>query len=147
MEQSYLDRIANGPGLRTSGAAIVAEPAGSMSLARELIAQLLPDHDADRLIRALLAEREYRLTHGVERGYDADIDAALRELTGMRAQLALGGAALTLQHAFSNPLTALLAEAQLLSLEPMPEGQRAAVGRILELARRLVVLSRRLGGE
>ncbi|HEX6535474.1 MAG TPA: histidine kinase dimerization/phospho-acceptor domain-containing protein [Gemmatimonadaceae bacterium] len=43
------------------------------------------------------------------------------------------------QHQLNNPLAALLAEAQLLGMEPaLDEGQRAAVDRIIELVRRVI---------
>ena len=122
---------------------VVAEP--STTLARELIAQLLPANDAERLVRALMAERQATPGAPPEMSqFNSDEQIAARELGRVRAQLALGEAARTLQHAFNNPLTALLAEAQLLELEPLADEHRAAVGRILELARRLVGLSRRL---
>ena len=114
-------------------------------MARELIAQLLPGVDAERLIRALLTEREPEadVPPPLPR-YDSDSEICARELRRVRAQFVLGDASRTLQHAFNNPLTALLAEAQLLELEPLADEPRAAVSRILELARRLVMLSRRL---
>jgi nitrogen-specific signal transduction histidine kinase len=107
--------------------------------------QLLPDINADQLIEALLAEREQTgdLPPGTGRPRSADAVAG-RELHRLRAHVALGASAHALQHAFNNPLTALLAEAQLLELEPLTEDHRQAVRRILELARRLVMLSRRL---
>jgi len=124
----------------------VAEPSSSVALARELIAQLLPGVDSDRLVRALLAERKPKddLPEEVAR-YDSDSEISARELQRVRSQFVLGDASRTLQHAFNNPLTALLAETQLLELEQLPNEHRAAVSRILELCRRLVALSRRLG--
>ena len=122
----------------------VAEP--SPAFARELIAQLLPGADAEKVVRALIAERNATPGAPPEMGrYNSDEQVASRELSRVRAQLALGEAARTLQHALNNPLTALLAEAQLLELEALPDEHRASVHRILELARRLVALSRRLG--
>jgi signal transduction histidine kinase len=123
----------------------VAEPSSSLTLARELIAQLLPGVDSDRLVRALLAEREPKdaVRPEVAR-YDSDSEISARELQRVRSQFVLGDASRTLQHAFNNPLTALLAETQLLELEHLPDEHRAAVSRILELCRRLVALSRRL---
>lgn len=124
---------------------VVAEPAPPMMLARDLIAQLLPGVDADRLLRALLAEREPKGPEGEPMPrYDSDPEISARELRRVRAQFVLGESSRTLQHAFNNPLTALLAEAQLLELEQLPDEHRAAVSRILELCRRLVTLSRRL---
>jgi signal transduction histidine kinase len=43
------------------------------------------------------------------------------------------------QHQLNNPLAALLAEAQLLGMEPtLDSQQRAAVNRIIELVRRVI---------
>ena len=53
----------------------------------------------------------------------------------------------SLQHSLNNPLTALLAEAQLLELEPLAEEQQRAVARIVELARRVIAVSRRLNAD
>jgi signal transduction histidine kinase len=123
----------------------VSEPSPPQTLARDLIAQLLPGVDADRLVRALLTEREPRDVGQAEvPRYDSDSEISARELRRVRAQFVLGDASRTLQHAFNNPLTALLAETQLLELEQLPDEHRAAVSRILELCRRLVTLSRRL---
>ncbi|MCU0624076.1 MAG: hypothetical protein MUF53_09460 [Gemmatimonadaceae bacterium] len=55
-----------------------------------------------------------------------------------------GPEAVALRHALNNPLTAILAEAQLLQLEALPEDHRAAVDRIVEQCRRLVAITRRL---
>jgi hypothetical protein len=52
----------------------------------------------------------------------------------------------TAQHALNDALTALLAEAQLLELEPLAEDHLQAVGRIVELARRIAKVARRLDG-
>jgi signal transduction histidine kinase len=123
----------------------VAEPSPSLALARELIAQLLPGVDSERIVRALLAERVPKDAEQAELArYDSDSEVAARELQRVRSQFVLGDASRTLQHAFNNPLTALLAETQLLELEQLPDEHRAAVSRILELCRRLVTLSRRL---
>jgi signal transduction histidine kinase len=58
--------------------------------------------------------------------------------------IAAGEVAMGLQHAMNNPLTALLAEAQLLELEELPPEQRASVGRMIELSRRVIALVRSL---
>lgn len=50
------------------------------------------------------------------------------------------------QHALNDALTALLAEAQLLELEPLADEHLRAVGRIVELARRVTKVARRLDG-
>jgi len=62
-------------------------------------------------------------------------------------QLAAAGAtALDMRHQINNPLAALLAEAQLLALEPLAPDQRAAAQRIVELSRRLAAILRELDG-
>ena len=143
MGENYSDRARRGAA--TGGAAPLAVAEPSTILVRDLIAQLLPGYDPEKLVRALVAERDS--AHGTEpemAQYNSDEEIAMRELRRARSQLALGEAARTLQHAFNNPLTALLAEAQLLELEPLGDDHRAAVLRILALSRRLVALSRRL---
>jgi signal transduction histidine kinase len=75
---------------------------------------------------------------------DAELDAPARELHRVRAQIALAESARTVQHALNNPLTALLAEAQLLELEPLEPEVRAAAGRLVELARRVAAAARKL---
>jgi signal transduction histidine kinase len=144
MSESYSDRSLGRTTPPRGAAVMVAEP--STLFARELIAQLLPGADPDRLVLALLAEREAR-DQGLASSevYNSEEQVAARELRRVRSDIALGEAARALQHAFNNPLTALLAEAQLLELEPLADEAHAAVGRILALARRLVVLSRKLG--
>jgi nitrogen-specific signal transduction histidine kinase len=143
MNESYSGRAGSAALRRTTAPMVVAEP--STVLARELIAQLLPAADPEMIVRALIAERDAVPGALPDMGrYNSDGQIAARELGRVRAQLALGEAARTLQHAFNNPLTALLAEAQLLELEPLAEAHRATVSRILELARRLAALSRRL---
>lgn len=114
-----------------------AAPAAAAALARELLARLAPGADASLLVDALLAER-------ARAPRDPERDAAGRELARVRAQLALGASARTLQHAMNNPLTALLAEAQMLEMEPLGEEHVASVGRVVELARRLAAMTRQL---
>jgi signal transduction histidine kinase len=144
MAESYSERLEGEKPPRVSAPAMVAEP--SAALARELIAQLLPGYDSEKIVRALIDERAAPPGTLAEMAqYNSDEQIAARELDRVRAQLSLGEAARTLQHAFNNPLTALLAEAQLLEIEPLADEPRAAVSRILELARRLVALSRKLG--
>jgi signal transduction histidine kinase len=61
-----------------------------------------------------------------------------------RRLLAAGELALGLRHAFNNPLTALMAEIQLLQMETRDLETRTAAGRMLELVRRLTEMSRTL---
>jgi nitrogen-specific signal transduction histidine kinase len=60
--------------------------------------------------------------------------------------VAVGDVALQLLHGLNNPLSALLAEAQLLQLEPLTAEQAAAVGRIVDLCRRVVRVSKDMDG-
>lgn len=106
------------------------------SLTPDLLALLLPGVDAQALIGALVAERD---TGSVPVG------AAGRELGRVRALLARGETTRELQHAFNNPLTALLAEAELLLLEELNDEARAGVERMLSLSRRLASITRQLG--
>lgn len=68
------------------------------------------------------------------------------DLGRTRRLLAAGVIAQSLQHAFNNPLSALLAEAQLLQMEAKTEDVRRAADRMVELARRLSDLTRSLDG-
>ena len=72
------------------------------------------------------------------------ISPALLELRRMQQLVAAGEMTSRLQHALNNPLTALMAEAQLLEMEPLGDEQRQAVSRMVELCRRLVGIVRQL---
>ena len=71
------------------------------------------------------------------------ITSSLRRL---QATIAAGEMARGLQHKLNNPLAALLAEAQLLEIESLPAEPHAAVGRIVELCRRVIDVSRSIDG-
>jgi len=116
-----------------------------LAQARELLARLLPGADAGLLVAGLVAEGA--AAPGVERTAEtdeADLDAPERELRRVRRQFALGEAARSAQHDLNNPLTALVAEVQLLALEPLAPEHRAAARRMVELARRVAAAARRL---
>jgi signal transduction histidine kinase len=81
---------------------------------------------------------------GVLPEQDDRLASARAELRRTEQLVAAGEIALQLQHALNNPLTALLAEAQLLEMEPLPEEQQTAVRRIVELCRRTIGVARRL---
>jgi signal transduction histidine kinase len=51
----------------------------------------------------------------------------------------------TMQHAMNNPLTALMAEIQLLQMEDPTPATAATCERMMALVRRLIELSRKLG--
>ncbi|MFL5605339.1 MAG: hypothetical protein ACJ8AD_02715 [Gemmatimonadaceae bacterium] len=140
MGESYSDRHAAGAPFD----AAVSERSPAHALARSLLAQLLPGADADLLLAGLLAEAASPRDPAVPPVSDAALDAPARELRRVRAQIALAESARMVQHALNNPLTALLAEAQLLELEPLGDEAHAAVARLVELARRVVAAARRL---
>ena len=119
-------------------------PLDELAFARVLLARLAPDADAELLAAALLAEVQAPAELVDTTVSDAELALSERELRRVRAQLALGASARTLQHAMNNPLTALLAEAQLLELEPLSHEQQEAVARIVVLLRRLIKITRRL---
>ena len=67
-----------------------------------------------------------------------------KELRRTQQLVAMGQATSRIQHTLNNPLTALLAEAQLLEMEELSDEHRASVKRMIELCRRLVVMVRGL---
>jgi signal transduction histidine kinase len=140
MGESYSDRDASGA---PNGAA-VSEPSPGHAFARALLAQLLPGADADLLLAGLLAEVASPRDPALPPLPEVELDAPARELRRVRAQIALADSARMVQHALNNPLTALLAEAQLLELEPLAPEARAAAARLVELARRVVAAARKL---
>ena len=77
-------------------------------------------------------------------GWSEELIAARDELRRTQRLIAAGEIALGLQHAMNNPLTSVLAEAQLLEMEPLPAETLTAVRRIIEGTRRLVALVRKL---
>ena len=113
--------------------------------AQALLARLLPGADVELLVAGLAAEAARAAGAGeIAMLEDAEVDPAERELRRVRRQLALGEAARAAQHDLNNPLTALMAEVQLLELEALTAEQRAAARRIVELARRVAAVARRL---
>src|SRR5688500_11775796 len=67
------------------------------------------------------------------------------KVSGARRVMELSDAVVRVQHEMTNPLVALLAESQLLELDPAPnEEQRDSVKRIVDLARRVIASSRKL---
>ncbi len=114
-------------------------------------------HDAARLgVGALLAESQLALQlpgallslMSVERAGASSPNAGrmLASLRQLQSTLAQGEVAAQLPHRLNNPLAALLAEAQLLALEPMSEDHARAVSRIVELCRRVIDVSRSIEG-
>jgi len=73
-----------------------------------------------------------------------DLGPIQKELRRTQQLVAMGETTSRIQHTLNNPLTALLAEAQLLEMEDLADEHRAAVKRMIELCRRLVVMVRGL---
>ncbi len=72
--------------------------------------------------------------------------AMLAALQRTRSLLAAGAIASGLQHRLNNPLAALLAEAQLLELEPLDPEHAGSVRRMVHLCRRVIEVSRSIEG-
>ena len=68
----------------------------------------------------------------------------MAEVMRARRLIAAGELALDLQHSINNPLTALLAECQLLEMEPLSADHQDSVRRIVALCRRTIEVVRRL---
>jgi signal transduction histidine kinase len=103
--------------------------APSRCVARAEMASALPVALADLSARPALSE---------------ELGPIQRELRRTQQLIAMGEATSRIQHTLNNPLTALLAEAQLLEMEDLADEHRAAVKRIIELCRRLVGMVRNL---
>jgi signal transduction histidine kinase len=102
---------------------------GAVVPASELATELPPE-----LVRLLLVEDRARSS--------PESRASLSSLRRLQSLVAAGQLASRLQHRLNNPLAALLAEAQLLALEPMSPDHLAAVNRIVELCRRVIDVTR-----
>ena len=68
------------------------------------------------------------------------------QVTRARRLVAAGEIALRLQHALNNPLAGLLAESQLMLMDPQPPDQQASLERIVGLCRRMIEMTRTLDG-
>jgi signal transduction histidine kinase len=132
MSESYSNNTASGP---SAGTAQV----------HELLARLLPGADVALLVAGLVAEAaQPPRPNDLSMPDDPDVEPPERELRRIRRQFALGEAARAAQHDLNNPLTALMAEVQLLELEALAPEHRAAARRIVQLARRVAAVARRL---
>lgn len=67
------------------------------------------------------------------------------ELRRVQRAVAVGERSAHWQHTLNNPLAALLAESQLLAMEPMRPDHQETVQRIVELCRRLIEIVRASG--
>lgn len=99
----------------------------------------LTDGFAERLaaLASMTTNKTLPLTDTLIAGLRGEVDET-------RNLLALAEVARRLPHAMNNPLSALLAEAQLLELEELTPDHREATERIVDLARRVIGLVREL---
>ena len=118
--------------------ATACEPAIQQRLLALAPARCVTRSEMVTALPAALAELSARPDLGDELG------PIQRELRRTQQLVAMGEATSRIQHTLNNPLTALLAEAQLLEMEELSEEQNAAVKRMIELCRRLVVMVRGL---
>lgn len=158
------------PGQLPNDDCVIVDATADVSAAEELVQRLRAGGVRSAIV-LLVSERDESLARRVgglgaleqvvltsaPRGLGTAIEAALGsgdwtdsleatrdELRRTQRLIAAGEVALGLQHAMNNPLTAVLAEAQLLGMEELPEEQAAAVRRIVESTRRVVQLVRKL---
>lgn len=101
---------------------------------------------SSRDVTALAAAIERILKASLERASDAEAEALWRSVRHAQALLAAGQLAGRLQHRLNNPLAALLAEAQLLELEPLSPEVATSVRRMVELCRRVIDETRSIDG-
>jgi signal transduction histidine kinase len=121
------------PGDESEGNAEELRQIGAHRIARSTMNRELP-----ALLGALAAEKP---AEG-----DDQVAAALRELRRTQQFIAAGRMLSRFQHDVNNPLTALLAEAQMLQMDELPAEQMAAVGRIVDACRRVAAIVRELDG-
>lgn len=118
------------------GAIVLAEHAGAELVAR---ARRLGGECVER--RRMVAVLPAAV---LERSAAPGDSRPARELRELQRLVAVGEIAAGFHHEVNNPLTALLAEAQLLEMEPLDEPLREAVRRIVDLCRRVIATVRRL---
>jgi nitrogen-specific signal transduction histidine kinase len=95
------------------------------------------------MLPAALA-RQLELQNAAERSPVAQ--QLLDSVRHLQALVAAGQAAGGLKHKLNNPLAALLAEAQMMELEPMAPEHANAVRRIVELCRRIINVADTIDG-
>jgi hypothetical protein len=120
---------------------VAAEATFDAAAVQALLGRLAPSVDGSLLLRGLLAESAVA---GAPSRRDADASPGGRELARVRRQIRAGEMAQSVHLAMGNTLTALQTEAQLLELEPLADEHRRASSRIVELARRMATVLRRL---
>ena len=116
--------------------AVVADGAGdsAAALAAAGAAGVRPAELANRLVTSIAEQMEQSGS------------AHAAEVMRARRLIAAGEIALRFQHALNNPLAGILAEAQLMQLDPVTTEQHDALERIVALCRRIIELGRSLDG-
>ena len=123
--------------LAGNGADELAADAARMGASRRVPRDSLGEELAPAIADALRSR---------EAAGDPRVAAALSSLRQTQRLIAAGQIAIRLQHSLNNPLAGLLAESQLLELEPMDPDHKKSVQRIIELCRRVVDVVRGLDG-
>lgn len=113
---------------------VVADDAHAPALAAAGAAAVRPSELANRLVATLADQLEQS-----ESAYAPEVMRA-------RRLIAAGEIALGFQHSLNNPLAGILAEAQLMQLDPVTAEQNEALERIVILCRRIVEMGRTLDG-
>jgi signal transduction histidine kinase len=116
----------------------VAAELAPLGIAAVIPANALAEELPVALLDLLLLERRAAAS--------ATASAALASLRRLQARVCAAEIASTLQHKLNNPLAALLAEAQLLELEPLAPDHAASVRRIVELCRRVIEVAKPIEG-
>jgi signal transduction histidine kinase len=132
----------------TGAAVLVLDPARRLNASDESSADRLGvrrcEIDEGPLTPLAVAVGDALAAHATDAvGGPTSIARAVRQTQRL---VAAGDLALRLQHSLNNPLAALLAEAQLLELEPLAPDHRESVERIIELSRRVIDVVRGLDG-
>ena len=124
------------------GGLVVLDPAGAPELERRVLT-VAPARAVRRgdLVTALPRALADLAAEIAPAGELAGVERSLRRVQQL---IALGEVTSRIQHTLNNPLTALLAEAQLLEMEPLDEEQLASVRRIIDQCRRVVAMVRGL---
>ena len=125
-----------------TGAIVLVVPGCDAALEHQLLALSPSGCVARAELATALPERLAALA--AQPAQDEEMGPVLQELRRMQQLIALAEGIPRLQHNLNNPLTALLAEAQLLEMEELGDEHRAAVRRMVELCRRLVGMVRAL---
>lgn len=92
------------------------------------------------------AELANRLVASIAERLEESGSEHAAEVMRARRLVAAGEIALRFQHSVNNPLAGILAEAQLMQLDPVTPEQHEALERIVVLCRRIIELGRSLDG-